>query len=139
MWGWPRQQFWRRWSCVLRQNETRADLGGTLLAWLAGTLSGCALLLVGAGAAGGYAISRDAIQNDFNLPASHVYRVSLDTVDAIELVTAEHEAQGLINATIQEAKVTITVARISERTTQLKVRAGSRCLFPKIEVAQRGL
>ncbi len=114
----------------------RALIQAGLLAWLAVNLSGCALLLVGAGAAGGYAISRDAIQNDFNLSASRVYRVSLDTAYAMGLVSAEHEAQGLINATIQEAKVTITVTRISERMTQLKVRARSRFLFPKIEVAQ---
>jgi len=39
--------------------------------------------LVGAGVAGGYAVSRDAVTNHFDLPAAHVFSRSLAAVEAL--------------------------------------------------------
>jgi len=113
----------------------RAIRIGTLAA-LAMSLSGCAVLLVGAGAAGGYAISKDSIRNHFDLPPSTVYRAARDVIGAEGLVTVEDERRGLIKAEVEGAHVTITVKRISEKTTELTVKARNELLMPKIEVAQ---
>lgn len=94
------------------------------------------MLLVGAGAAGGYAMSRDSITNHFDLPSRHVYRISRDVVGGLGLVTGESERQGLIKAIIEGAKVTVTVAPVSGKTVALTVKARNELLMPKIDVAQ---
>ena len=105
--------------------------------WLMGLvgLSGCALALVGVGAAGGYAISRDSITNHVDLPLSHVYRVSREVVREVGLVSVEDESNGLIRATVEGVNVTVTVKRVSEQTVQLTVKARNQLLMPKIGVA----
>ena len=99
-------------------------------------LTGCAVALVGAGVAGGYAISRDSISNRFDFPLSHVYQVSRSVIGDLGLVTMEDERRGVIRSTVEGANVTITLRRISEKTVELKVRARDRWLMPKINVAQ---
>jgi len=98
-------------------------------------LSGCAALLIGAGAAGGYAISKDSIRNHFDMSASHLFRISRDVVKEAGLITAEDERQGLITAMVEGANVTVTVKPVSHKTVELKVRA-RQMLLPKIDVAQ---
>ena len=97
-------------------------------------LSGCALLLVGAGAAGGYAISKDSVRNIFDLPRDRVYAQSLSVARDMGMVTLEDHARGLIEAEVQEVHVTITVRPVSRRSVELKVKA--RNLMPKIDTAQ---
>jgi len=99
-------------------------------------LSGCAVLLVGAGAAGGYAISRDSIKNHFELPMEQVFQVSRDVAEEQGLITVEDDKRGLIKATVEGANVTITVKRISTKTVELRVKARNDLLLPKIDVAQ---
>ena len=106
-----------------------------LIGLLVSGLSGCAVLLVGAGAAGGYAISQDSIKNSFDLPFAHVFRVSRDVVKEAGLVTLEDERRGLINAVVEGADVTVTIKRISQKTVELKVKA-RHLLLPKFEIAQ---
>lgn len=103
---------------------------------LAGGLTGCAAVLIGAGAAGGYAISKDSIKNYFTLSTTTVYQAAREVIGEQGLVTVEDERRGLIKAQVPDAKVTITVKRISERTTELKVQARNDFLLPKIEIAQ---
>ena len=99
-------------------------------------LSGCAALLVSAGAAGGYAISKDSVKNHFDLPASQVFRASRDVISQMGLVTTEDQRRGLIKAQVEGANVTITVKPVSEKTVELKVKARNDLLMPKIDVAQ---
>ena len=113
-----------------------APIRALLLIGLPVALSGCAAVLLGAGAAGGYAISKDSITNGFDLPPSHVYHVSREVIGELGLVTVEDERRGLMKAVVQGAKVTITVKPISEKTVELKVKARNALLFPKIDVAQ---
>ena len=110
----------------------------TLLLPLAVALScttGCAVLLVGAGAAGGYAVSKDSVQNHFDLPMSRVFHVSRAVVKEMGLITMEDERRGQLKATVEGATVTITVKPVSEQTVELKVKARN-LLIPKIDIAQ---
>ncbi len=97
-------------------------------------LNGCALLLIGAGAAGGYAISKDSVKNNYDLPFGRVYRASLDVAKQMGHVTLEDEKHGVIKATVNDVNVTITVKQLTRKTVELKVKA--RSVMPKIEVAQ---
>lgn len=98
--------------------------------------AGCAALLVGAGAAGGYAISRDSIKNNFDLPPSQVFAASRRIAQQEGLITLEDEKRGLIKTKVESANVTITVRRLTSKTVELKVSARNEVLLPKIEVAQ---
>ncbi len=109
----------------------RLALAG-LLAWGTG---GCAVLLVGAGAAGGYAVSRDSVRNHFDLPWGAVYQESLEVVTDLGLVTLQDDQRGIIQAIVEGANVTVTVKRLSERTCELRVKARTNLLLPKIDVA----
>jgi hypothetical protein len=115
---------------------TRTVRAGLLASALIGA-SGCAVLLVGAGAAGGYAISKDSVKNNFDLPESHVFRVARDVITDEGLITTEDEKRGLLKATVEGAKVTITVKPLTRKTVELKVKArDSSQLLPKVDVAQ---
>ena len=107
-----------------------------VLAVLAVCLSGCAALLVGAGAAGGYAVSRDSIKNTFDHSVSRLYQVSREVIGDLGFVTMEDERRGLIQATVQGVTVTVTVTPTSEHKTALEVKARNKLLMPKIKMAQ---
>jgi hypothetical protein len=114
--------------------RARWALAGVAMASL--MLSGCAVLLIGAGAAGGYAISKDSIKNHFDLSPTHVYGVSRQVAEETGLITSEDERRGLIKVKVENANVTISVRRISGRTVELQVRARNDLLLPMVDVAQ---
>ena len=102
---------------------------------LAAGLSGCPLVLVGAGAAGGYAAAKDSVKNQYDRSKAHVYRHSLAVVREMGRVTLDDPKEGIIKGEIRDAHVTITVKQLTPRTVELKVKARAS-MMPKIEVAQ---
>ncbi|MCM8794603.1 MAG: DUF3568 domain-containing protein [Candidatus Omnitrophica bacterium] len=96
--------------------------------------AGCALLLIGAGAAGGYAISKDSVKNTYDLPFDRVYRASLTVVKQMGHVTLEDDKRGVIKGNVNDANVMVTVKQLTPKTVELKVKA--RNVMPKIEIAQ---
>ena len=99
-------------------------------------VSGCALLLVGAGAAGGYAISKDSVKNVFDLPSEHVYDQSLAVAKEMGVVKLDDRSHGLLKAEVQDVDVTITVKPLTKKTIELKVRGRNHLWMPKVDVAQ---
>ncbi|MBI4342055.1 MAG: DUF3568 family protein [Candidatus Omnitrophica bacterium] len=99
-------------------------------------LSGCAVLLVGAGVAGGYAISKDSVRNVFDLPKHVVYDRSLEVVKELGTVTLEDRVHGQIKAQVQDVNVTITVKPLTKKSVQLIVRGRSDLWMPKVDTAQ---
>ena len=97
-------------------------------------LSGCVLLLLGAGAVGGYAVSKDSVKNHYDLPPAAVFRHALAVAKEMGEVTLEDPKNGVIKAKIMETNVTITVKPVSSRTVELKGKA--RNVMPKVEAAQ---
>ena len=97
--------------------------------------SGCALLLVGAGAAGGYAVSKDSVKNHYERSKDYVYQQSLAVAREMGRVTLDDRQQGIVKARINEVNVTITVKGLTPQTVELKVKARG-AVMPKIEVAQ---
>ena len=105
---------------------------------LAGALafSGCAALLIGAGAVGGYAVSRDSVIANLEKSKEAIYRKSLEVANKAGQVTLEDAKRGLIELTTPEAvKVRITLKQLTTRTVELRVKARKNML-PKVDVAQ---
>ena len=99
-------------------------------------VSGCAVFWLGAGAVGGYAVSRDTVTNTFELPVRDVYAASRQVVRQLGFITSEDEHRGHIRGTVDSASLTVTIKPISERLVELKVKA-RRHVLPKIDIAQR--
>lgn len=99
-------------------------------------LSGCALVWLGAGAAGGYAISADTVRNQFELPKARVFAHASAVARQLGMVTMEDAARGLIQLQVGETHVTITVKPLTTRTVELQVKARNQFFLPRVSVAQ---
>lgn len=115
---------------------TRRGLPVVVLAAATLGLSGCALLLVGAGVAGGYAISKDSVRNLFDLPKDRVYHESLTVLKQMGTVELEDRVHGRLKAEVEDVNVTVTIKQVTKKTVELQVRARSEFLMPKVDVAQ---
>ena len=98
--------------------------------------SGCAAVLLGAGAAGGYALSKDSVKNHFDLSQDRVYKTSLGVVKEMGQVTLEDGKNGKIQAKVKEADITITVKPLTKKTVELKVSGRNKFKMPAVDVAQ---
>ena len=116
------------------RGQTRSWIIATLL--LACITGGCAVLLLGLGVAGGYAISKDTVRNDFEQSFGTVFRASVIVAQQQGLVTLEDEKRGRIEATIEESTVWIKVEQNTPKTVRLKVTARKN-LLPNIDLAQK--
>ena len=99
-------------------------------------LSGCPLVWLGAGAAGGYAISADSVRNQFILPREQVFERASAVARQLGMVTVEDDARGVIQLRVGETNVTVTVKSLTSRTVELRIKARSRLLMPRVNVAQ---
>ncbi len=100
------------------------------------SLSGCFyLVLGGAAAAGGYAVSQDTIQGESEADFEDVWEAAVDIVSIMGAVTSKSHELGKVSATINTTKVMITVSQITSSTVRLKVKA-RKALFPNIATAQ---
>ena len=102
--------------------------------WLG--LSGCAAVLIGAGVAGGYAISEDSVKNQFDVSRDHLFKKGLSVAKKMGQVTTEDKKNGLIKAKIKEADVTITVKSLTPKTVELEVKARNKFKMPAVDIAQ---
>jgi len=116
-------------------NRIRSFVIALAVGAAAAGLGGCAVALVGAGAAGGYAIGRDSITNHFDVSQSHAFEVSRQVVREMGWITEEDVAHGRIKGSVQEATVTILVTPVSERTVKLEVKS-RKLLMPRLAIAQ---
>ncbi|MBN1522314.1 MAG: hypothetical protein JW928_07250 [Candidatus Aureabacteria bacterium] len=86
-------------------------------------LSGCAPVLVGLGALGGYAISEDELEGIYTIPKDEVFllgkNVALDWTNDV----LEDEGQTEIIATSESRRVWIRIEQLTPDTTRLRVKA----------------
>ena len=108
---------------------------GVLLISLCSTASGCFYVIVGAAAAGGYAVSRDTIQGESEKNFETVWDAAADIVSILGTVNSQSHELGKILATVNGAKVTINVLQLTSSATRLKVKART-AFFPSIATAQ---
>lgn len=99
-------------------------------------LNGCAVVLLSAGAAGGYAISKDSVENYFDASQRHVFKKSLAVVEEMGLIKLKDKENGIIKASIREVNVTITIDQITDKSIKLKVKARNKFYLPKVDIAQ---
>lgn len=115
----------------------RKQIFSGLLAFLLLAQGGCVYLVVGGAAAlGGYAISPDTIEGVIeNKNAEDMYAASVDIVSIMGLIEEKNEIAGVLIAKVQGAHVTITIEEPASESVKLRIKA-RRGMMPKIKLAQ---
>ena len=98
------------------------------------SLTGCAAVLIGAGVAGGFAISKDTAKLERDTSYRRAWSASLDVIEDMGVVESHDKTAGTIEATVQGAKINATVSQLTDSTVQVTVKARKN-LLPKINLA----
>lgn len=97
-----------------------------LAAWFLGSLfvfSGCALFILGAGVASGYAVSKDAMEGILEKPFERIWQVSRDVIMKEGFIRREDRPHGEMVAEVRKSEVQISVKQLTRRTFRIRVKA----------------
>ena len=101
------------------------------------SLSGCIFLIVGGmGAVGGYAITRDTIQGEYDVKFDDAWRSALKVCDTLGFISSKDRHRGIIDATVDNAKVKVDISQLTPETIRIKVKA-RKGIFPRIGTADK--
>jgi hypothetical protein len=98
------------------------------------TLYGCAAVLVGAGVAGGIAISEDTGKLEVDTSFDRAWKIAYDTVKSMGAITKSDRDTGKIEAVVQESKVDVKIVPLTTRTVRIEVKARKN-LLPNMDLA----
>jgi hypothetical protein len=99
--------------------------------------SGCALFLLGAGAAGGYAISKDEIEGLMDNSYNKVWQAAREVIKKEGAITLESPNTGKLEAIVDNSTVNVSVEQATSNSVRLRVQARkTKGLFPDQELAQ---
>ncbi len=100
------------------------------------SLGGCAILVAGGiGALGGYAVSNDTVQGTIEKDYEEVWDAAMSVVNIMGKMTKEGQVLGRIDAIVNNARVTVSVAQFTPKLVRLTVKA-RKSFFPNIATAQ---
>lgn len=115
----------------------RARFFPALLLMLTMGLSGCVFLIVAsAGAVGGYAITRDTIQGEYDARFSDAWKASVDVCSLLGMVTLKDSSRGILEASVERAKIKVEVTQITPEAIRVKVKA-RKGFFPRLGTAEK--
>ena len=109
-----------------------------LLMLLSVSVSGCVVLAVGAGAAGGYAISRDTIEGFTDKDFEHVWQVAMEVLKKQGMIELADKNSGKISVRIEDSEVKFESEQVTSRSVRIRVKARKYWnAFPAMHLAQR--
>ena len=98
--------------------------------------SGCVFLVVGgAGAVGGYAVSRDTFEGVSSKGQEELLAAAHKVLSIMGTITDERPKDGEIVGTVYGDHVTVDVIQINLTTSKLRVKA-RKAIFPRVGIAQ---
>jgi len=101
------------------------------------SLTSCVFVVAGTiGAVGGYAVTRDTIQGEYDAPYGKAWTVSSDVCGILGSVVSRDRATGTINAVIDQAKVKVEVIQLTPEAIRIKVKA-RRGFFPRVGTSEK--
>ncbi|HTL46442.1 MAG TPA: hypothetical protein VL688_00065 [Verrucomicrobiae bacterium] len=100
--------------------------------------NGCALFVLGAGAAGGYAISRDEIEGFSDKSADAVWSSALEVLTGQGAILLQDKQTGHLEAKVGGSEVKIEIFQVTPKSVRMRVQARKGYnLFPDMKLAQR--
>lgn len=104
---------------------------------LLATLSGCIFIVAGSvGAVGGYAITRDTIQGEYDANYSRAWKSALEVSGILGRVVTKNTTKGVIDAEVDKAKIKIEITQLTPEAIRLKVKA-RKGIFPRLGTAEK--
>jgi hypothetical protein len=98
--------------------------------------SGCAIFLLGAGAAGGMAISKDTIEGVVEKPYDRVWNAGRDVLKQEGFIRLDNKGAGVMEAEVRKSQVTFEAQQITERTVRFRVKARKTAkILPDMDLA----
>jgi hypothetical protein len=117
-------------------NYSHKYLQVLLAAFLCLSFSGCWFLVVGgAGAIGGYAVSRDTFEGVSSKGQDELLASARKVIAIMGTITQDHPKDGELEGTVYGAHVTVQVIQINLTTSKLRVKA-RKTIFPRVGIAQ---
>ena len=100
-------------------------------------LSGCVFIVAGTiGAVGGYAITRDTIQGEYDAKFDDAWKSALETCNALGFITTKDTHRGTIEASVERAKVRVEITQLTQEAIRVKVKA-RKGIFPRMGTAEK--
>lgn len=99
--------------------------------------SGCVVLALGAGAAGGYAITKDEIEGFTDRSMEKTWQAAWKVLNQEGVVEMADKEKGKIEALVDESKINFEVEQVSPKSARYRVKARKAMnLFPDMKLAQ---
>ncbi|MBI4309908.1 MAG: hypothetical protein HY591_06215 [Candidatus Omnitrophica bacterium] len=118
--------------------KVKAIIHGLLVLMLSFSFAGCAapiILAIGAGAVGGYAVSRDTFEGTTAKGQDEIWEAAYRVVSIMGSPEDNDRKRGEMTARINGVNVTVTIMPVNLTTTKLRIKA-RKWIFPRIGVAQ---
>lgn len=113
----------------------KSRLLALLLLSLCIVTSGCAAVLVGAGAAGGIAISKDSASVNLDKSFDAAWKVTYKQLEKMGAINLQDKKAGKIEANIQDSEVTANIKQLTPKTVTIDIKARKN-LFPNLTLAE---
>ncbi len=101
-----------------------------------GLFTGCAAVLIGAGVAGGIAISDDTVKTNVDTSFNSVWTNTVATLKNMGTVILEDKNHGKAEAMIEDSHAWINVKKLTEKATEIKIKVRKN-LLPNIDLAHK--
>jgi len=99
------------------------------------TSSGCFALLLGAGVAGGVAISKDTASVNVDKSFDAAWKATYDQLEKMGAINLQDKKVGKIEANIEDSEVTALIKQLTAKTVTIEIKARKN-LFPNVTLAQ---
>lgn len=101
------------------------------------TQTGCAVFLLGAGAAGGYAIAKDEIEGHTDVSFKKAWKAVKEVLEQEGAITRQDEEAGQFEALVEGSEIKAALEQVTDKTIRIRVKARkTKGLFPDIKRAQ---
>jgi len=101
---------------------------------MAVNFTGCAVVLVGAGVAGGLAIAEDTVKLTKDRSYNKCWSATLSEIQKMGKVDLKDKDAGKIEATVRDSKVWATVKILTPKTVTIEIKCRKN-MFPNINLA----
>lgn len=100
------------------------------------SLNGCIFVIAGTvGAVGGYAITSDTIQGEYDARYSTAWKSAVDVCNTLGAIVSRDTSKGIIQASVDRAKVRVEITQLTPEAIRIKVKA-RKGIFPQRGTAE---
>ena len=107
----------------MKKQKSNFGLACSLLVSSIFLFSGCALFILGVGAAGGYAVSKDTIEGFAEKSMDRAWRASREVIMEEGFIKTEDKGTGKIEGEVRKSEIKIEVEQLTPQTVRIRVRA----------------